>query len=165
MRVRESLDWFTGIVQNTFLAGKLRRLEDLREELSVNSFLNPEERAILRQKVQTLTVAIEQERAWSPRESVIAELEELEREAEACGQASFAANMQQVRDIVSNPAKGAYMPSDNEDLRRSSAIAADRLAKLAEEHCIPLDGLDSLRRWGNLLDANGRYIGGIGSRR
>jgi hypothetical protein len=153
----------TGVIQNTFLAGRLKRLSDLRDELAANSFATPEERAILRQKIAALDAAIKQERAWSPSDRLIAELEELERDAEAYGQASFAANLHQVRDLVSNPAKGEYHPSNNEDLRSRSAQAAEKLAKLAEKHRIPLDGLDSLKRWG-LLDSNGRYQGGIGSK-
>jgi hypothetical protein len=146
------------------LANKLRRLADLKDEHELNSFLTPDERAIIRKKMTELNAAIDSERQWQPSAAIVNELERVERESEAYGQAMYAANMAQVRDLAGGSIKGIYKPSDDESLRQRSAAAADKLAKLAEKHRIPVDGLDSLKRWA-LLNANGRYIGGLGSRK
>jgi hypothetical protein len=151
------------VIQATYLSSKLKLIADLKDEAEFNSFLTPVERATIKQRLAALNAGIAQERGWNPSAAVVDELERVEHEANAFGTASYAANLHQVRDIVSNPAKGTYHPLDDDSLRAASQAATAKLAKLCEKYRVPVNGLEDLKRWG-LLDGAGRYIGGIGSK-
>jgi hypothetical protein len=161
MNTRNSIAWFRDVIQAGYLAGRLKRLADLKDEAELNSFLTNEERWRLKQAAAKLTTEIAAERSWQPSQAIVDELTRLEREACAYGTTSLAANMAQIKDLAASSVKGEYKPSDDEALRQRSTESSAKLAELAEKHRIPVDGLDSLARWGLLV--NGKYIGGIGS--
>jgi hypothetical protein len=161
MQVIESISWFKNIVISAAISNKLRKRQELRDELSVNMLLAKHERDAISDHIKKYDEVIAAEYAVAtPPEKVIAEARKLEQEAAAYSLVTHSHGMHQLKTAYDPkiPAQGTPYFFEDEEMRQSSLRAQEKLRDLCELWMIPVNGLADLARW-NLLDKQGRYMG------